>query len=129
MGLWHHQRGLFCGGGSSLLCSQLLGVLLLSLLGFVPICLLVLGLRHVGWLRVSTEEESKGIDHLFGMKAYAQTDQVLQHLTAIDSILRSYGYDGTIIQVEDTVVTAVTVATDVTAVTAVTRDAHPGGLP
>ncbi|KAL1498704.1 hypothetical protein AB1Y20_014015 [Prymnesium parvum] len=98
VGLFHYERGLFISGDGEQLGWQLVGAILLVLLGSVPVGVVVVVLRRFELLRVSEDDETKGLDHLFGLTAYAQTDKVLQHLTAIDGILRSYGYQGTLIQ-------------------------------
>ncbi|KAL1527742.1 hypothetical protein AB1Y20_009127 [Prymnesium parvum] len=98
VGLFHHEKGLFISGDAELLGWQIVGAAVMFVLGSVPVGLFSLLLKHVGYLRVSEEEEKQGIDHLFGMKAHAQTDMVLEHLTAIDGILKRYGYKGTLIE-------------------------------
>ncbi len=76
-------------------------MLVLVPLGFVPILAISLGMRRLGVLRVSSSEEERGIDALFGIQAYAQvieqTDKIIEHLSAINGILRSHGYEGSIV--------------------------------
>ncbi|KAL1495739.1 hypothetical protein AB1Y20_016602 [Prymnesium parvum] len=98
VGLFHAEKGLLLGGGAELLGWQLLGAAVMLLLGGVPMAALSLCLRRLRLLRVSDDDEAHGIDHAFGIGAYGQTDVVLQHLSAIDTILRNYGYEGSLIQ-------------------------------
>lgn len=71
VGLFAIEGGLFFGGGTSLLFTQLLGVCVIALFAFSLTYVLMLLLKKTIGIRISAEEEAKGIDlSTFGVKAY-----------------------------------------------------------
>ena len=72
VGLFKPSGGLFYGYGFWLLGTQIVGVITIFLLGFVPIYGLCKLLHLYGYLRASEEEEAMGLDqYLFKECAYA----------------------------------------------------------
>ena len=71
VGLFAIEGGLFFGGGTSLLFTQLLGVCVIALFAFSLTYVLMLLLKKTIGIRISAEDEAKGIDlSTFGVKAY-----------------------------------------------------------
>lgn len=76
VGLFDAQGGLFTGGGTSLLGTQALGVLVILVWGFAGgIAIAYIAKATVG-LRASTEEEEEGLDMAYhGIPAYNELDR------------------------------------------------------
>ena len=71
VGLFAIDGGLFFGGGTSLLFTLLLGVCVIALFAFSLTYVLMLLLKKTIGIRISAEDEAKGIDlSTFGVKAY-----------------------------------------------------------
>lgn len=71
VGLFAIEGGLFFGGGTSLLFTQLLGVCVIALFAFSLTYVLMLLLKKTIGIRISAEDEVKGIDlTTFGVRAY-----------------------------------------------------------
>lgn len=71
VGLFAIEGGLFFGGGTSLLFTQLLGVCVIALFAFSLTYVLMLLLKKTIGIRISAEDEVKGIDlSTFGVRAY-----------------------------------------------------------
>ncbi|MDA9886791.1 ammonium transporter, partial [Flavobacteriaceae bacterium] len=62
VGLFAIEGGLFFGGGTSLLFTQLLGVCVIALFAFSLTYVLMLLLKKTIGIRISAEDEAKGID-------------------------------------------------------------------
>jgi Amt family ammonium transporter len=72
VGLFASEDGLFFGGGSSLLVTQLIGVVTIGLFSFVVTFLLMKLMKKTIGIRVSPLEETAGIDAVsFGVEAYS----------------------------------------------------------
>ena len=71
VGLFAIEGGLFFGGGTSLLFTQLLGVCVIALFAFSLTYVIMLLLKKTIGIRISAEDEVKGIDlSTFGVRAY-----------------------------------------------------------
>jgi hypothetical protein len=62
VGLVHPDTGLFYGHGGAQLWSQVLGIAIITLLGVIPSCALLVPLKRLGALRVPIVEEESGLD-------------------------------------------------------------------
>ena len=75
VGLFAKEKGLFFGGGTSLLSTQIIGVLAIALFSF---CLTYLAMRILKMtigIRITEEEEKKGIDAIsFGVNSYTSNE-------------------------------------------------------
>ena len=75
VGLFAKEKGLFFGGGTSLLSTQIIGVLAIALFSF---CLTYFAMRILKMtigIRISEEEEKKGIDAIsFGVNSYTSNE-------------------------------------------------------
>eukprot|EP00316_Scyphosphaera_apsteinii_P011547 CAMPEP_0119319740 /NCGR_PEP_ID=MMETSP1333-20130426/50209_1 /TAXON_ID=418940 /ORGANISM="Scyphosphaera apsteinii, Strain RCC1455" /LENGTH=697 /DNA_ID=CAMNT_0007326225 /DNA_START=167 /DNA_END=2260 /DNA_ORIENTATION=+ len=91
---FHRGDGLILGSNSSvrLLGVQALGVCSLAALAALPTLVITLAMRHFGVLRVSREEEEKGLDAKFGLKAYTTRSEALQKCSGVAQLLRADGY-------------------------------------
>jgi Amt family ammonium transporter len=71
VGLFASEGGLFFGGGSSLLITQLIGVLVIGAFSFVVTFIIMKVMKKTIGIRVNRSEESAGIDAVsFGVEAY-----------------------------------------------------------
>jgi Amt family ammonium transporter len=71
VGLFAIDGGLFFGGGTSLLITQVIGVLVIAAFSFVVTYLIFTIMKKTIGIRVSREEESAGIDAVtFGVESY-----------------------------------------------------------
>lgn len=71
VGLFASEGGLFFGGGSSLLITQLIGVLAIGTFSFVTTFIIMKVMKKTIGIRVNRSEESAGIDAVsFGVEAY-----------------------------------------------------------
>ena len=71
VGLFANDGGLFFGGGASLLITQTIGVLVIALFSFSLTYLSMQLMKKTIGIRISKEDENKGIDiTTFGVKAY-----------------------------------------------------------
>lgn len=71
VGLFASEGGLFFGGGSSLLITQVIGVLVIGTFSFVTTFIIMKVMKKTIGIRVNRSEESAGIDAVsFGVEAY-----------------------------------------------------------
>jgi len=71
VGLFASEDGLFFGGGSSLLITQVIGVLVIGAFSFVVTFIIMKVMKKTIGIRVNRSEESAGIDAVsFGVEAY-----------------------------------------------------------
>ena len=71
VGLFANEGGLFFGGGTSLLITQILGVSVIALFSFSLTYGVMFLLKKTIGIRITADEENKGIDvSTFGVKAY-----------------------------------------------------------
>ena len=72
VGLFASENGLFFGGGTSLLVTQLIGVTAIASFSFVVTFIIMKILKKTIGIRVSRREENAGIDAVsFGVEAYS----------------------------------------------------------
>ena len=72
VGLFATEGGLFFGGGTAMLATQALGVLVIGAFGFVFTFILMKIMQKTVGIRISKVEESAGIDAVsFGVEAYS----------------------------------------------------------
>ena len=72
VGLFATEGGLFFGGGTTMLVTQALGVLVIGAFGFVLTFILMKIMQKTFGIRISKVEESAGIDAVsFGVEAYS----------------------------------------------------------
>ena len=72
VGFFAIEGGLFFGGGSDLLITQLMGVTVIALFSFTITFILMKVLKSTVVIRITTEEEEAGIDSVsFGVKSYS----------------------------------------------------------
>ena len=72
VGFFAAEGGLFFGGGTDLLITQLMGVTVIALFSFSITFILMKLLKSSVGIRISTEEEEAGIDSVsFGVKSYS----------------------------------------------------------
>ena len=72
VGLFATEGGLFFGGGTAMLVTQALGVLVIGAFGFVLTFILMKIMQKTFGIRISKVEESAGIDAVsFGVEAYS----------------------------------------------------------
>ena len=72
VGLFATEGGLFFGGGTSLLVTQLIGVVAIGLFSFIVTFLILKIMKKTIGIRVSRLEETAGIDAVtFGVEAYS----------------------------------------------------------
>ena len=72
VGLFATENGLFFGGGTSLLITQLIGVLTIGGFSFVITFLIMKLMKKTIGIRISREEETAGIDAVsFGVESYS----------------------------------------------------------
>jgi Amt family ammonium transporter len=75
VGFFAQEDGLFFGGGTSLLITQIIGVLSIALFSFCLTYVIMSLLKITVGVRVSKEEEKAGIDAVsFGVKSYTSTE-------------------------------------------------------
>ena len=75
VGLFAKEKGLFFGGGTSLLSTQIIGVLAIALFSFCLTYFTMRILKMTIGIRISEEEEKKGIDAIsFGVNSYASNE-------------------------------------------------------
>jgi len=75
VGFFAQEGGLLFGGGTSLLFTQILGVLSITLFSFCLTYLIMKLLKMTVGIRVSKEEEKAGIDAVsFGVKSYTSNE-------------------------------------------------------
>ena len=88
-GLLHPEKGLLYTGQWGFLGVQLLGVLAIGLVAYTTTLLAATALNNSGMLRVSPEEEAKGLDHKFGIAAssfhYHRAERIRECATVIES--------------------------------------------
>ena len=71
VGFFATEGGLFFGGGTDLLITQLIGVLTIALFSFSITFILMRVLKSLIGIRITSEEEEAGIDSVsFGVKSY-----------------------------------------------------------
>lgn len=71
VGLFASEGGLFFGGGSSLLVTQVIGVLVIGTFSFVVTFIIMKVMKKTIGIRVNRSEENAGIDAVtFGVEAY-----------------------------------------------------------
>jgi len=72
VGFFATEAGLFFGGGTDLLITQLIGVLTIALFSFSITFILMKVLKSAIGIRITSEEEEAGIDSVsFGVKSYS----------------------------------------------------------
>ena len=72
VGLFATEGGLFFGGGTAMLATQALGVLVIGTFGFIFTFILMKIMQKTVGIRISKVEESAGIDAVsFGVEAYS----------------------------------------------------------
>ena len=72
VGFFATEGGLFFGGGTDLLITQLIGVLTIALFSFSITFILMRVLKSLIGIRITSEEEEAGIDSVsFGVKSYS----------------------------------------------------------
>lgn len=75
-------RGIFYGGEGKFLGHQIYGMVVYSAWTVVTSGIMFFGLKQIGWLRISEEEETHGADMTHhGGKAYNMDDYDMQHTT------------------------------------------------
>ncbi|MDC0514973.1 ammonium transporter [Flavobacteriaceae bacterium] len=75
VGFFAQEDGLFFGGGTSLLITQIIGVLSIALFSFCLTYVVMSLLKITVGIRVSKEEEKAGIDAVsFGVKSYTSNE-------------------------------------------------------
>ena len=75
VGLFATEGGLFFGGGTSLLITQMIGVAVIAIFSFCLTYLMMTLLKKAIGIRISAEEEEKGIDlSTFGVQSYNLDD-------------------------------------------------------
>ena len=75
VGLFATEGGLFFGGGTSLLMTQMIGVAVIAIFSFCLTYLVMTLLKKAIGIRISAEEEEKGIDlSTFGVQSYNLDD-------------------------------------------------------
>ena len=75
VGFFAQEGGLLFGGGTSLLFTQIIGVLSIALFSFCLTYLIMKLLKITVGIRVSKEEEKAGIDAVsFGVKSYTSNE-------------------------------------------------------
>ena len=92
VGLFHRTDGLFMGGGGNLLGSQLLGMVVLAALGFIPTFGVAHLLHRAERLRASTEDERRGLDKVW-LSPHRVRSEALSRCATAASALKSCGYD------------------------------------
>ena len=71
VGFFSNQDGLFFGGGTDLLVTQIIGVLVIALFSFTTTYLVMFIMKKTIGIRISRAEEKAGIDAVtFGVEAY-----------------------------------------------------------
>ncbi len=71
VGLFASEQGLFFGGGTELLLTQVIGVLTIALFSFTATYLVMIIMKKTMGIRISKAEEKAGIDAVtFGVEAY-----------------------------------------------------------
>jgi len=91
VGFFHPEQGLFFTGSFTLVWVQTLGSAAIVVMTTVPVYFLCLWLERMHILRVSPEEEARGLDHKFGSAASSYMLQKNQRLRATFSTLQAYG--------------------------------------
>lgn len=72
VGLFAQEKGLFFGGGATLLITQVTGVIVIAAFGFIATYAILMALKKTVGIRVSREEELSGIDAgSFGVESYS----------------------------------------------------------
>ena len=88
-GLFHPEQGLLYTGSWELLGVQIVGVTAIAAVAFSTTLVVALALNNAGMLRVSAEEEAKGLDHKFGIAAssfhYHRAERIRECATVIES--------------------------------------------
>jgi Amt family ammonium transporter len=75
VGFFAKENGLFFGGGSSLLITQIIGVVSIATFSFLLTYVLMNFLKLTMGVRISEEEEKAGIDAVsFGVKSYTSNE-------------------------------------------------------
>ena len=75
VGFFAKENGLFFGGGSSLLITQIIGVVSIATFSFLLTYVLMNLLKITMGVRISEEEEKAGIDAVsFGVKSYTSNE-------------------------------------------------------
>jgi len=92
VGLFHRTDGLFMGGGGGLLGSQLLAVVVLAALGFIPTFLVAHLLHRAERLRASPEDERRGLDKAW-LSPHRVRSEALSRCATAAAALQSCGYD------------------------------------
>ena len=70
-GLFTSENGLFFGGGTELLITQIIGVLVIGTFSFIVTFIIMKVMKKTSGIRVNRSEESAGIDAVtFGVEAY-----------------------------------------------------------
>lgn len=75
VGFFATEGGLFFGGGTSLLITQIIGVISIAVFSFCLTYIVMKLLKMTVGIRVSKEEEKAGIDAVsFGVKSYTSNE-------------------------------------------------------
>ena len=90
-GLFHPTKGFRYTGRVSFLLIQIFGSVVIFCLAFFCTLTVAFILRKAEYLRVSAEEEEKGLDHKFGLAASAYHLERAQRIRETASIIRNAG--------------------------------------
>jgi len=91
VGIFHPEQGLLYTGSFTLLWIQIIGCIAIVLMTSVPVYLMCLALERFHILRVSPEEEARGLDHKFGSAASSYMLDKNQRLRTTFVTLQAYG--------------------------------------
>ena len=92
VGLLHPSRGLLASGSFALLGVQLVGVAVILTFAFSSALVVAYALREMELLRVSPEEEAKGLDHRFGIAANATLYDKAIRMREASAVLEANGH-------------------------------------
>lgn len=93
VGLLDNEEGLLATGNYVLLRSQLIGFIVLVLISTTVVLPFALLLNRMGWLRVSIEEEARGLDSKFGIAGHVHDSAKVLRLKEASTIIHSYGFE------------------------------------
>ena len=91
VGFFNHEDGLVVSGRPALLGTQCIGALVLGLIGASCSLVICTLLRLTGHLRVSREDEERGLDAAFGLKAYTGSSDALMRCRTTADLLQEQG--------------------------------------
>lgn len=75
VGFFAVEGGLFFGGGSTLLLTQIIGVLTIAIFSFCVTYLIMMILKMTIGIRITKDEEITGIDKVsFGVESYTSNE-------------------------------------------------------